>query len=627
MAPSKRGPAMVDQLIWRRAFDALQFAGMTDPVSRREWLKTVGAVGAGALVSRDALESGHPAVTPVSSATPSPHAPGDIIDLTSTSEIFIPPRGRSYMKFSYDFPEPSVAFGDYRFGFLVFTDENTYGLDRAALRAEGDGDALRVTCDRFVWAGGQATAPGRLVASLRRDGTTIEWDATVEMERPIKTVTTIVRGVPRGQLSFGAGGFFDPRDGESLVGYPFGGGDLNASGSMTTPLLMIQTPAGDVVYVSSLDSRVRPKRFYLAPGEASYRVEAIHEHDAWRNDTRVELPKWRLGRAASADAAAATHFAHIERAFSIPNWESRSDVPAWLRRTALVTTLHGTHYTGYIFNDYARMLEILRWMSTQIPGDRVLVFISAWDGRYYWDYPTYKVSERMGGDAGFRRLIDEGHTLGFRFMPMFGMNSANKKLPSWPSIADAVTHKIDGDEYDLNWVDWNNDRHQDGWLGYMNLGADSWRRHLEGRIADVVQRYGVDAYFLDIAGGHVNSTNGDMHEGTRRLVSDLRSRFPNVLGVGEMPYDALHGFIPLYHAGGGPRWQKYSRFFQHLSSPAPGRGSSGVHESGFGHFNNETLSLSPNAIPTLQVVDDTFAKYRDVMAAIIQRAKQRAGIG
>jgi hypothetical protein len=63
-----------------------------------------------------------------------------------------------------------------------------------------------------------------------------------------------------------------------------------------------------------------------------------------------------------------------------------------------------------------------------------------------------------------------------------------------------------------------------------------------------------------------------------------------------------------------------------LSSPAPGRGSSGVHESGFGRFNPQTLSLSPNAIPTLQVVDDTFTKYRDVMAEIIQRAKERAGI-
>jgi hypothetical protein len=51
-----------------------------------------------------------------------------------------------------------------------------------------------------------------------------------------------------------------------------------------------------------------------------------------------------------------------------------------------------------------------------------------------------------------------------------------------------------------------------------------------------------------------------------------------------------------------------------------------VHEAGFGRFNPETLSLSPNAIPTLQVVDDTFTRHRDVMAAIIARAKARAGI-
>ncbi len=599
---------------------------MTEPISRRDWIKTVGVVGAGAIVASDAVLA-ETAGTVTPAALPAPVGPpGEIVELVSTSEIFVPARGRSYQKFSYDFPEPSVVFGDYRFGFLVFTDENTYGLDRSALRAEGNGDSMRITCDRFVWAGGQEHAPGKLEASLRRNGSTIEWTATVEMSRPVKTVTTIVRGVPRGAVSFGGGGFPQQQnDGESLVGYPFGGGDLNASGSMGTPLLMIQTPS-DVFYMSSLDDRVRPKRFYLAPGDTSYRVEAIHEHDAWRNDNRVQVPAWRLGRVSSADEAVNLHMAHLERAYAIPAWETRADVPAWTRNIAMVTTLHGMHYTGYMFNDYAKMLETLRWMSTQIPGDRVLAFISAWDGRYYWDYPTYRVSDRMGGEAGFRKLIDEGHKLGFKIMPMYGMNSANKKLPSWSKISDSITQKVDGNAYNLDWVDWNNDRHQDGWLGYMNLGADSWRNHLEGRIAEMIDRYGVDAYFLDIAGGHVNSTNGDMHEGTKRLVTDLRTKYPHVLCVGEMPYDALHGFIPMYHAGGGPRWQKYSKFFQHLSSPAAGRGSSGVHESGFGRFNTETLSLSPNAIPTLQVVDDTFAKHRDVMAAIIQKAKERAGI-
>jgi len=322
----------------------------------------------------------------------------------------------------------------------------------------------------------------------------------------------------------------------------------------------------------------------------------------------------------------APHMAHIEKAFNLPAWEARTDVPAWMRDIAMVTTLHGMHYTGFMFNDYAQQLAILRWMATQIPANRVLVFLASWDGRYYWDYPNYTVPARMGGEAGFRALIGEGRKLGFKMMPMFGTNSANRKQPIWPRIASGATSKIDGDVYNLNWVDWNNDRHQDGWLAYMNLGEDKWRNHMEGRIADIIQRFDVDAYFLDIVGGHVNSTNGDMHEGTRKLVTNLRDKYPKVACIGEMPYDALYEFIPMYHAGGGGRWRKYARFFQHLSAPAPGRGSSGVHESGFGRFNTETLGLSPNAIPTLQVVDDTFTKYRDTMAAIIQKAKERAGI-
>jgi hypothetical protein len=49
---------------------------------------------------------------------------------------------------------------------------------------------------------------------------------------------------------------------------------------------------------------------------------------------------------------------------------------------SLVLTLHGMHYTGYVFNDFARMLEIVRWITAQIGGDRVPAFLSSWDGRY-----------------------------------------------------------------------------------------------------------------------------------------------------------------------------------------------------------------------------------------------------
>ena len=601
---------------------------MPDSVSRRDWLKTVGAAGVGASVPGQLIDAPSAAAAVATTIAPKAPAPGDIVELYSTTDVFIPPRGRSFMKFSFDFPEPGVVFGDHRFSFLIYTDENTYSLDRSRMQAKGNGDSLEVVCDRLVWGGGQQTAPGKLTATFKKSGSTIEWSVSAEAEHPIKTVTTVVRDVPRGLVSLGGGPLTDTRDGDALGGYTFGAGDLHNFGvtSMTTPVGIVQVSDSDFLYFTTLDTKVRPKRYYFQAGEKAFRVEVIYEHDAWRDDKRVEVPAWRMGHAPTFEGAMQPHMEHVEKAFNVPSWETRSDVQPWQRQLALVTTLHGMHYTGFIFNEYAKQLEILQWMATQIPANRVLVFLSSWDGRYYWDYPNYTVPARMGGEAGFKRLISEGQKLGFKMMPMFGTNSANRKQPVWPKIAAGATYKIDGDLYNLNWVDWNNDRHQDGWLTYMNLGHDAWRTWLEGRISDIIDKFGVDAYFLDIVGGHVNSTTGDMHEGTKKLVMNLRAKYPKVACVGEMPYDALYEFIPMYHAGGGARWQKYARFFSHLSAPAPGRGSSGVHESGFGRFNTETLGLSPNSIPTLQVVDDTFTKYRDTMSAIIARAKQRAGI-
>jgi hypothetical protein len=574
------------------------------------------------------LAGSSPASAPIPIRTV--YAPGDIVELYSTSDVFTPARGRSYMKFSFDFAEPGVVFGDHRFSFLIFTEENTYSLDRPRMVANMSGDSMRLTADGFVWAGGQEKAPGKLTATFRKVGTTIEWDVVAEMDKPIKTVTTVVRDVPRGKVAFAGGNpaadTRDPGNNDSLAAYTFGGGDLNGPAqSMATPFACVAAGDSDFIYLTSMDDRVRPKRYYFQAGENAFRVEAIYEHDAWREDKRVVVPTWKLGRASTFEAALGPHMEHIERAFHLQPFETRPDVLPWEREIALAVTLHGQHYTGFIFNTYAQQLEILRWMATQIPANRVLVFLAAWDGRYYWDYPNYVAPPRMGGEAGFRQLVSEGKKLGFKMMPMFGANSANKKLPSWSKLGSSITKKIDGNDYNLDWVDWNNDRHMDGWLGYMNLGADPWRQHMEGRIADAIERYGVDAYFLDIVGGHVNSTTGDMHEGTRKLVQNLRAKYPNVAPVGEMSYDALHEFIPLYQVGLG-RWSKYSRNFSHLSSPAPGRGSSGVHESGFGRFNNDTLGLGATTIPTLQVVDDTFTKYRDVMTQVIARAKQRAGI-
>ena len=82
-------------------------------LSRREWLRTVGA--AGALAPLQMLATPTPSagkrLSPPVLDVETRYAPGDIVELYSTSDVFTPAHGRTWMKFSFDFPEPAVVFG------------------------------------------------------------------------------------------------------------------------------------------------------------------------------------------------------------------------------------------------------------------------------------------------------------------------------------------------------------------------------------------------------------------------------------------------------------------------------------------------------------------------------------
>ena len=473
---------------------------------------------------------------------------------------------------------------------------------------------------RASWvAEARKPAQGRLVADFEvgADGV-LSWRARAELPRPVKSITTVVRGLPRGRLSVSCNSFVDHGDDEKIFEYP------QLFGGMSTPLVVLEAQDGRLFELASRQTSVRPARFFFQPGPDGYRVELIHEHEGWARSGEAETHLWRVGAAVGYAAAADPHFAHVERTYGVPRFDSRADAPDWTRRIGLVLSIHGAHWTGYVFNDYARTLEILRWAATQVDPRRVLVFLPAWDGRYYWNYPNYQPDPQMGGAEGFRGLVTGAQALGFRIAPMFGANGANRAWPEFQAFSDAATRHVDGDGFDLNWVDWDNDRRNEGWMAFMNLGVESWRHWLRERISAVIRDFGVDAYFLDIVGAWENNLKADMHEGTRALVAEVAARHPGVPPIGEMLYDAQMAFIPMSQVVRYPLHptgqDAYVRNFEHLSRPAPGRGSTGVHEAGFSAFRPD-FPLDQRAIPTLTVVDDTFDQHRDAMAAFIARAK------
>ncbi len=547
-----------------------------------------------------------------------------ILPLTSTSEVTMPPPGRSFMNFSFDFPEPSVEFAGYRFAFRVFTYENVYAPDiRGMQLSESDG-GLRLECTGFTWAGGQETSPGRLVAHFRREGDAVIWQA--EAEHPnhkLKAMTTVVRTIPRGRVSAGAARFFDPGEDEVLFHYPVASWGIGPqTGQTAFPFLLVETREGDYRLLDSLDNEVRPKRFFLQPTQGGWRAELVAEEKAHRPAKRFAAPPWRILRARTREEAFGAHQAHFEKAFRVPTWESRRDVPEWMRRVRLVLNIHGAHWTGFVFNTFARMEEILEWTATQVDPKQVLVFLPAWDGRYYWNYPLYEPDPRMGGAAGLGRLVEHGHRLGYRFMPMFGSNANNDFQPKPVDLAQALATTADHNHKYIDNADWDVDRRAEGWDFFMNLGAPAWRNWLAGRISKTISAFGMDAYFLDITHGYVNDARHDMYEGTRLLVESLAEKHRGVMACGEAYYDALFSFLPFYHVFGQPEYPalvtRYVRAFSHLSHPAPGRGSSGVHERGFARFSAEPQA---NQIQTLSIVDDTFTQHREQMAEVIRKSR------
>ncbi|MGC4031411.1 MAG: hypothetical protein QM754_06680 [Tepidisphaeraceae bacterium] len=559
--------------------------------------------------------------SPLTPAGPDKSAnPAGLKLLTSTDGVNVPPKATGQMKFSFSWPEPSLEFAELLFAFEVATFENTYSVDPSAVTVERTADRVVFKAAGFAWAGGQQKAPGNLVATIdkRADGA-VEWTASVKFDKPVKAIKSIVRGLPRGRLSPALEGWRDVADNERVFEYP------TLMGGMATPLVLLEAKNKRITAISALQTEVRPARFFFWPGPDGYKVELIYEQAAWRKSGDVVTSGWRIGTADNLEKAIAPHFAHVEKAYGLTKFTDRKDTPDWMKHLGLVLSLHGQHWTGYVMNDYAKQLDILKWAATKTDPRYTMVFFAGWDRRYYWDYPTFDVDPRMGGEAGFKKLVTEAKAMGYRTLAMFGSNIANPTWPGFGKIADARARDIYGNPINAGFVDWDGDRHGDGSMTLMNLGVESWRNHLSSRISTIVNNYDIDAYFLDICGFWENNPDADMFTGVQQLVTELKGRHPEVAAVAEMQYDAQMGLIPMSHAARYSLYRsgnyEYVASFDHLSHPAPGRGSTGIHEYGFNRY--QPVKSDQIQIPTIAFVDDTFDTYLQLVETDISTANER----
>lgn len=517
-------------------------------------------------------------------------------------------------------------------GVQIFTTRNMYGLDPSRIHLEMHSRA-RMVCDRLQWAGGQRQVAGCAEAEVYQDDGAIVWRVRAEHDEPIKVIKLLLWGLPEVALAQGWWHATSPHDQavHSTPAQPL---------RWRYPWPEWLTPwacagdSGGAVCLSIRDEQVRAKRFYVHHppyNDGQPVVELICEADARHWGTTFAAPEMRLrlcARASEIDADFAAHLAFVERAYQVPRWEERADVPGWFHKVRLILNLHGQHWTGYVFNTFDRMAEVLRFVAQHIPGEQVLAYLPGWEGRYYFAYPWYQPGEDLGGPEGFRRLLATARELGVHVMPMFGMHGAN--VQHYPDWERAIFRNRTGRIARLvNCPDWDSDRACEDDQQFLNPGEPGFRRHLIDQISAVVREYSLDGVFLDTSACWFNDPRHNLYDGYRALLEELHARHPGLLIAGEGWYDALLALFPVNQSwlGVDRRYRqpalltRYARALGHLSSGTPGHGSTGVHEGGFYPATPDPPTLGH--ISALGIVDDTLDRYTDQVVQICRAAAQR----
>ena len=502
-----------------------------------------------------------------------------------------------------------------RFAVQVFTTQNAYVVDPDSVRADG----LTLEASRLARPGRQRTAPGGVSVRLSAEPERWRWRIEATQPEGVKAVKLRLRGLPD--------------DGWWTATTSRTSPDARGPFQWTYPGLDWATPwaCAGAYTLAARDPLVRGKRLHVShpPYADGPIVELVHHERADRRGPRCVVPELVLTACPSRRAVEVDfeeHLAFLETSYGLRRFEERADVPDWLDGIRLVLTVHGQHWTGHVFNTFAQMEDVLRFVAGEVDGRQVLVYLPGWEGRYYHAYPLYRPGAELGGADGLRSLVATAHALGMRVMPMFGAHGANAaNYPAWEQAAI----RNDTNRYLalVNSPDWDGDRAGEGDQIFLNPGERGFGDHLVRSISDVVAAFDVDAVFLDTAGCWFDDPRHDLVDGLRRLTERVHAAHPELLVAAEGWFDALLGVFPLAQQWLGvdrdlrlpELLTRYARTSGHLAEPAPGAGSTGVHEAGF-------LPRAPERalaghIPAVSVVDDTLQLRAAELAARCRAAE------
>lgn len=532
--------------------------------------------------------------------------------------------------YSFDLKDPIFEIAGYNFSFQIIGKDNIYGIvsDKCNLKQQGKSWILKT--NELSWAGQQQRITGDLRIEIsQQDGrTTIIANVTTQMV--IRGIKIIIHNLPCGKIVTIPNKENAIVKGGVLFEYPSPGA-FEAIRSHLPVWQLIPSGTNESIGFYSRDNSVRVKRLVAYTEIDSATIELIHEEDACHWGQKIDMPSWIIERKSCLDQLIDKHMSFIQEAHNLRSWEKRDDLPKWAKDIALVLTIHGMHWSGYVFNTYQDMLDIIKWATQKITGRHILVYLPGWEGRYYWQYGDYRPDTTLGGEKSFMRLCRESKKLGVHLMPMFGGNCANAWSDNFKHFgSESYLHSGTGQVFHGNRPDWDLSRSADtGWQAWLNPGAPAWQDHLTNQISHLLNKYDMQAAFIDTAHVWVNDPYHNVFKGYCELIEKLHRNCPELLAAAEGWYDGLLSLFPVCQVPYNWNYTmdkydkiitQYVRQFAHLCQGEPSSGSTGVYEAG--HIEYVLPDLSREYWPSVSFVENTLVQAEQKVAKVIDQSKE-----
>mgnify|MGYP001212936648 CR=1 FL=1 len=516
----------------------------------------------------------------------------------------------------YDFKDPYVDFKGLKFAIRLSTDNNIYcpNPEQMNIKKLSENEVV-LHSNSLSSAGGQLISGGsiELKLSLTADNR-ISISAKGSHPTEIsKTILVLIKGIKvKSMVSEQpqAKGVKDFKDKKGIrVSYP--------SRAATMPLVFFTTSDKEW-HVISKDRKIRKKGFACLYDHLTNEPVILLSHDAdmRKISTNIKAPQWVLGNDLPRIEVVKERCVDLEEYFGLTPFNRKQKVHKdWIDNLKLVTFLHGTHWTGYIFNTYDQMGEQLEWISQTVDGKQILVFLPAWDGRYYVNYPEHEPERRMGGSDGLKRLVKKAHRLGMKIVLMLGgPNLSTFEFLKKNDMMGTGLKTPSGHQELQNWLDWNTDLKIETMGLIMNFGHPKYLDYMISKTSELFDIYGIDGVFLDGTLRWQNSPDYSAYEGLVKYTKEIRKKYPQKLIMGEDGYDAVYGLFDLFHTSGGPLGLenyllRYTRQFYYLAYPSE-NGSAGIHEIGWSNDSHTIKNADPKyTIPSISLFYGDKEKY------------------